>query len=110
MASTLKKHLPLLQAIVNSNTVLRKKIIRTGDIKLILAIIECIHNTLIGNVKLSKKQTEQLRPYKNILRRISKPGDTLEKKKDFIVQKGGSFLPLIIAPILSTLYSALIEK
>lgn len=110
MASKLKKHLPLLQALANSNSVIRKKIIKTGDTKLIFAIIECIHNTLIGNVKLSKKEKDLLRPYQNILRRISKSGDTLENKKKLIVQKGGSFLPLILSPILSILYSKLVEK
>lgn len=110
MSSTLKKHIPLLQALINCKQTLRKKIINSGDEKFILAIVECVYNILIGNVKLSKNQKEILRPYRNILRRISKPGDTIAKKKKCMIQKGGNFLPLILAPILSSLWSHLLEK
>ena len=47
-------------------------IIKRGNKDLILAIIECVLNTLNGNVELTKKEKEALEKFKHSLRKLFK--------------------------------------
>lgn len=98
------KQLPLLQILATATPKSRKKILKAANYQLIKAIVECVYNVLVGNVKVTPKRTEKLRKYKNILRKIhSKNNNKWTEKKSAIVQSGGSFLPLLLTPVISYL-------
>lgn len=101
MSSLVLKHLPLLEVLSKVNSKSRKKIIETCDLKLTEAIIECIFNVLRNNIQLEKSDVKKLRRHKKTLHQLVCPSKKLNKKKTLMIQSGGSFLPLILTPIVS---------
>ncbi|KAF2886226.1 hypothetical protein ILUMI_19947 [Ignelater luminosus] len=79
-----------------------------GDTE-IHCVCECVYNTLKGKVPLSTKQKAKLARHKSILRKLVKPGESIKKKKRLLLQKSGTFLPLILTPILSSMLEAMKE-
>jgi hypothetical protein len=67
-------------------------------------ICECILNIIEGRVKISNKDFEKLKPYKNLFRKLVKKNTKLKEKKKLIIQKGG-FLQILIPAIISGLAS-----
>lgn len=88
----------------------RQAILKAADDNLIKCLCECVHNTLNGKVRLSTAQKKQLSRHKNILRRLTKKGESIKTKKKFIIQKGGAFLPLLLAPLITGVLSSLFKK
>lgn len=99
--ASVRKHLPTLKLVQVAKPKLRKSIIEHCDIELIKTILECIHNSLNGNIKLTANETAQLRKFKSILRKILRSPGNLNKKRDLILQSGGSFLPVLLKPIVT---------
>ena len=86
-----------------------KSLVKTADKNLICAICECIQNVMNGNVKISKRLLNKLKPDKDILRKLQKQG-TLKSKKKLLLQKGGSVFTYIIPAALSVLTQLLSDK
>lgn len=101
MSSLVLKQLPLLEVLTKVNSASRKEIIKSCDLKLTEAIVECIFNVLRKNIQLEKSHINKLRKHKKTLRQLANPKQRLNKKKNLMIQSGGSFLPLILAPIVS---------
>lgn len=107
--ATVTKQLPLLRLLATTAPSTRKTILKAADYNLIKAIVECVYNVLVGNVKLSTQCTKKLRKHKKVLRKIhSKRSKKWKNKKKVIVQSGGSFLPLLLAPVISYLADKII--
>lgn len=97
----MKKHLPTLKLVQIAKPQLRKSIITHCDIDFIKTILECIQNTLNGNIKLTPGETAKLEKYKAVLRKILRGPGNLNKKRELIVQNGGAFLPVLLKPIVA---------
>lgn len=108
MPSQLRKHVAILRTISKARPDLRHSLLKLADEGLIRSICECADNTLKGHVKLTKLQKSKLSRHKNTLRRLVKKGEHWGKKKRLIVQSGGFLLPLL-APVLGTLLSTLLQ-
>lgn len=109
MSSLVIKQLPLLELLTKVNKNSRAKILKYHDLKLIEAIVECIFNVLRNNVQLERKHVKKLQRHKKILRELASPKHKLEKKQNILVQSGGSFLPIILSPIVSYLFDKIIS-
>lgn len=110
MSEALVVQLPLLELLVKVNKCSRNKILKNCDFKLVKAIIECVQNTLNGNVLLEDERIRKLKKYKTVLRKIGDKSENLSKKKKLIVQSGGNFLPILLTPIVSYFLDSLNEK
>lgn len=99
--ASVKKHLPTLKIVQSAKPKLRKSILAHCDIDFIKTILECIQNTLNGNIKLTTKETTNLLKFKAILRKIIRAPGNLHRKRDLILQNGGSFLPVLLKPIVA---------
>jgi hypothetical protein len=86
-----------------------KSMVKNADKNLICAICECVQNVMNGNVQITKRMLNKLKPHKEILRKLQKKG-TLKSKKKLLVQKGGSVFAYIIPAALSVLTELLSEK
>lgn len=73
----------------------------------IKAVCECILNCLNGNIKLTETEKNKISKYKIHLRNLLKKSVSIKKKKQILNQYGGSFLPIIIPAVLSTIASFL---
>lgn len=76
---------------------------------IIKVLTEWIHNTLRGNVPLTRRQWKQLRKYKQILRSLSNRSVSLQEKRNLLVsrQRGG-FLPILL-PIIASAIGGLLH-
>jgi hypothetical protein len=86
-----------------------QSMVRTADKNLICAICECVQNVMNGNVQITKKMLNKLKPHKGVLRKLQKKG-TLKSKKKLLLQKEGSVFAYIIPAALSVLTELLSEK
>lgn len=109
MASSVKNNLNILKLLTRVKPSVQRSIVHASDEGLICSICEAADNALKGNVILTARQKRKLARHRNILRSLSKRGETWRKKKKIIVQKGGFLLPLLI-PVISTLVGALLSK
>lgn len=100
--ASVKKHLPALRLVQFAKPKLRKSIIANCDLELIKTILECIQNTLNGNFKLTPAEASELKKFKSVLRKILNTPGNLNSKRDLILQNGGSFLPILLKPIVTT--------
>lgn len=106
MSDIVLKQLPLLQLLVRAKPITRKNILKVADYELISAIVECVYNVLVGNVEVTHKRYKKLRKHKDILRKVhSKKNTEWSHKKRVIVQSGGSFLPILLSPVITYLLS-----
>lgn len=104
------RQLPLLRILATTAPSTRKTILKAADYNLIKAIVECVYNVLVGNVKVSPQCVKKLRKHKKVLRKIhSGKSRKWKNKKKTIVQTGGSFLPLLLAPVISYLAEKIIK-
>lgn len=99
--ASVKKHLPVLKLIQEAPPKLRYRILRHSDLKIIKTIYECIYNTLMGNISLTKSEIIKLKQFKKILREILHTDGGLKEKRRLILQSGGSFLPTLLEPIIT---------
>lgn len=109
MSSLVLKQLPLLELLSKVNKKSRTKILKYCDLKLTEAIIECIFNFLNKNIKLDEKDVKKLVKHKKILRNLASPKYKVEKKQNLMIQSGGSFLPILLTPIVSYLFDQIVS-
>jgi hypothetical protein len=95
-----------LQVLKNASPKLRKTIISNCDGELLNALSEINFNILRGNVQLSTCSRRKLRQHKNALRTVADNGQNINKRRQFLIQRGGFILPLLTA-VLPTLASLL---
>lgn len=107
--SSVKQHLAILQKLQSATPKIRSQILLKSNFKLIKTILECIHNTLIGNVPLKKTEKSKLNKYKNVLRRLKKCKKGLQHVKTTIVQNGG-FLPALLAPVIGAVITHILAR
>lgn len=81
----------------------REKLLKKANTKLIKSIVECIENVLKGNIHLKKENTKKLQKHKSVLRKIYNSDNKLRDKKQLIIQNGGGFLPVLLAPVIAAL-------
>lgn len=128
-----KRHAALLNALCHASKEQQRALLRTADESLVKCICECAVNVLHGVVQLQKGVKNRLKKYKNVLRRLApqpvatktrqsgggighSSGASERKRRKFnwrakkrlMMQKGcGAFLPLLLAPIVTSLISRL---
>ena len=107
-----KKNLALFGALCHADKQHRAAITRTADKPLVKCICKCVLNVLHGVVKLSASEKRRLRKHKHTLRKLSHTSGNADwrAKKRVIIQNGGSFLPILLAPLVSTLISKIFDS
>ena len=96
-----KKHGSMVLALTQAPPHFRKKMLKDAPKELINCISECCQNILKGNVPLSKAQLQKLKSKRELLRHLADKSISVQKKKQYLNQKGG-ILPLLkLAPILA---------
>lgn len=102
-----KKQVAILNALCHANKNQRQALLRTADKSIVTGICEIALNVLKGNIELKDSAKKRLKKHKSILRKLihvkKNKRNVWKHKKKAILQHGGSFLPLLIAPIISAL-------
>ena len=114
-----KKVAAILSAICHADKRQRVAILKSSDHNIIRCIFECALNILKGNIPINTNQVTKLKKYKNSIRELVKEKNKKTKKnkinwfkkKKVIVKNGaGSFLPLLLSPLIEIILSQLIKK
>ena len=88
-----KNNMDCLQLLGKCKPRLRKAILSNGDNELICSICECILNVLNGNVKLGPDVLNKLSRHKKFFRQVVDENETVNNKKQLLVQNGGAWMP-----------------
>lgn len=99
----------LLYVLKRASSKLRKAIISNSDDDLVKSLIEIVLNTLQGNHRLTQKQLNLLKKYKNVLRKISCSKRTIKSTRKVLIQNGG-FLPILISSLLAGVFGKLLRN
>lgn len=110
MTDSMKRHSELLKTLSKASPAIRKSILKSADKGLIQSICSFVLNILKGRVHLKPSHKSKLRRHKKFLRKIARKGDCWKTKKKFLVQSGGAFLPLLIAPLISGLLGSIFNS
>lgn len=109
--ANVQKHIHILHTLQTAKPKLRKSILENADISFIKTLIECVQNTLNGNVPLNEKELKKIKRFRKVLRELLSSKCKLEKKRQIIIQSGGgAFLPILLAPIVTAAISHFFKK
>ena len=98
-----QQYLNTLKAIQKSNS--RGIILSHCSNDIIKAICECVLNLLKGNIIISKHQKDRLVKHRQDLRKLVRKKVPLYKEREILVQKGGSFLGLLLPAAITAITS-----
>lgn len=113
MSTNVKRHLPLLEFLRVAPPKIIKIILKNSDDKLILSLCEICLNFCKGNIKCRKKCYNSLKKYRSSLYQLAsvkKNQKNFKRERATLYQKGGAFLPLLLAPVLSGLTQYFLRK
>lgn len=105
-----QKYADILRALYHLNKNQRTAVLQKADTKLLRYIIECAINILGGRVSITKNHKARLRRHAPTLRKLANPSENFINKKKIIVQRGGNFLPALLAPLITTVLANLIAN
>jgi len=104
MSRVVKNNIDVLRALTLMKPVQRQAVIKVADKDLIHSVCECAYNVLKGNVSICPKRKKQLSKFKSLLRKLVKKGECLNKKKKYLIQKGGGvLLPILLSAVLQAI-------
>lgn len=103
-----EEQLSILKVLFNSKPSLRNNLLKHANKELVCTLCECILNILEGNVNVTDKHIKQLKKYKKVLREIGDNKGTWTRKRK-LLQKGGSKIIPLIAPILGAFFTHLLK-
>ena len=103
-----KREADFLRALYYADSKQRVLLLRQADYNLIRCICECALNILLGNVPLETQEKKRLRKHVNTLRKLADKKKKINKKKIILQNGGGTFLPSLLLPIVTTILSNLL--
>jgi len=92
------------------NNKIRKEVLKEVNKELVESLCECILNCLNGNIELSEDDTTKLKKYKKALRSLVRKNQTIKNQRKILIQKGGSFLAIILPSNFTALGSYLLNN
>lgn len=110
MTFCVKSQIGLLQALKTASPKLIKAILKNTDSKLIDAFSEISYNYMRGNVKCGDSHMKKLRKFKKTIRKLGAESKKNTNKRKILLQSGGSFVRLLLSPILTELAGYLTQK
>ena len=105
MSTRVKRQAHILKALAKAHPHVCQAILKGANNDLLQCLSECAYNILKGNVHLTPTQKTKLTKYKLKIRQVADKQVAL-KKKQKTLQTGG-FLPLLLAPLLSSVIGPL---
>lgn len=113
MSGNVRKQIPVLEFLKVCPPKIRRIIIKEAENSLILAICEICLNFCKGNLKLPKENFRKLKKHRKCLYKLArtkKSDKNLKIQRSILYQKGGAFLPILLAPALSGLAEYFMRK
>lgn len=93
----------LLYTLHKADPKFRRIIVKNAPDEVIRAIRDICYNILASNHQVCPRKLKQLKKYKAIIRKISRPQSKVASTRRVLVQHGGGLLPILIGTVLSLL-------
>ena len=103
-SKNVQKHAAHLYVITQCNKKQRDAMIKTASPSLMKAIYECCCNSLYNRIPHTDRQKRVLKKHKKFIKALVDKKTGQNRKRQVLVQRGGSFLPLILKPVLNGLF------
>lgn len=114
MSKNVQKNLKVLEFLRSASPKVRSEILKNADNSLVLAICEIAHNVCCGNIKFKKSCLKKLTPFKKSLMKLAlvkkKKKSKYKKERQHMQQRGGAFLSILLAPVLTNLVQYFLNK
>lgn len=112
MERNVTSHLELLKVLHKADPKTSKSILKLCNCDLVRCLVECAHNCLIGNLPLTTSEKRKLKKHRLFLHRLAKKGESVEKKRKLMIQKGSGIgaVAALAGPIISAIVSHFISK
>ena len=78
-------------------------LLKTATPQQVHALVQIIYNVLTENIPFTEEEKRKLMPYKNALLNLVQPHIPYKRKKQVLVQEGGSFIQDLLTPVISSL-------
>ena len=102
--SRIQRNQHYLHVLASCPPKVRRSILQTVGNDLALAVCECAFNILRGVPALTKRQKQQLRPFRKLCRDLcSRTCSVAAKRQRLINQKGSGFFTALLGPVLAAL-------
>ena len=105
MKSRAKNNLDLIKLLHKCGHKQQKDILKTTNREQILAICECVDNTLRGNVPLTSAQKKRLEKHKAVLRHLANTKVGWKSKQKTLTQKGKGIFSILLPAVIALLSS-----
>lgn len=109
MSHRIKQNIDFLKVFPTLSKQMRNKLLNNIDNGLVNCICEICLNLIKCNIPMEKSHKRRLAHFKHIIRALATKNRTTSlKKKKYIIQRGGSFLPLLFS-LLTPLVAQIIK-
>lgn len=103
MSRVVKNNLSFLHLLATCPAHQKQILLESATPEQVHAMVQAAHNIYRGYVPLTPAEKEALMPYKESIQELQDPSASFRTKKRIIVQEGGSFIPDLLLPLLTTL-------
>lgn len=113
MSAEAKRYFNHLEILRSSSAKERKNFLKIADDNLISLICEVCLNYCHGTFDCDENSCRRLLKHKRdilALASLKSRKSNLKKERKILLQRGSGFLPILLAPVLSSLASFVIEK
>lgn len=113
MSSNVRKQMKTLEILKIAPPKIRQNILKNCDEKLVNAVSEICLNLCRGNIQCEKNSMKRLKKYRKKIRALStirKNKKDVIKRRNLLKQNGGSFLPILLSPLLGMLSDFIVNK
>ena len=97
----IEKNAEALKTLSKASKSLQKTLLTNASQELVLTLVECAKLILKGDVELTQRQLNALRPYERMLKRFVGARTPLAEKR-CLAQQGG-FIGMLLKPLIPTL-------
>ena len=99
----MQKHLDFLNLLSKTHPIQQRALLETAEPDQVRAICECIYNIMHGNIPIPQGIKEELIPKKQVLRDLADTKVPYKRKKNLLLQSGGSILGALLPPAISAI-------
>ena len=92
MATRMKRNAHMIKALHSCSKSDQKVLLKKAKPDLINAICDCITNIVYGKVPISSQTKNKLKKKKKVLKELTNPKISTVRKKNLLVQEGGSII------------------
>ena len=92
-----------LQLLATCPAYQRHFLLKTATPQQLHALVQVLHNVLMGHIPISEENKRILLPYKDALLNLASPNVPYKTKKRVLVQEGNGFIEDALAPAVSSL-------